>query len=362
MKDPQTVRRAVVIAVGIAIATALHYLTSPSLILWHELFQRLYYLPIIYAAIFFGWRGGLVASLCSAICYIPHILMAWHHMPEYALNQYAEIIVFFLVGTVTGVLADRGRKQRLELETASERLAKVNRELQDSFEQIKRADRLSAIGQLSASLAHEIRNPLAAIDGAANLIESPRTSEEIRNGSLAIIHKEIQRLNKLLTNLLDFARPRQPAFRDVEPGRLIDSIINLAGHSAEQKGITLRKEVAQQVPAFECDPEQMKQVILNLTINAVQAMTGPGEVLLSAQQWDSSILVSVRDHGPGVDEENIEKIFNPFFTTKETGTGLGLSVVYQIVSQHGGVVKAERNGDGGMTFSVVVPLSQRRTV
>ena len=219
MKDPQTVRRAVVIAVGIAIATALHYLTSPSLILWHELFQRLYYLPIIYAAIFFGWRGGLVASLCSAICYIPHILMAWHHMPEYALNQYAEIIVFFLVGTVTGVLADRGRRQRLELETASERLAKVNRELQDSFEQIKRADRLSAIGQLSASLAHEIRNPLAAIDGAANLIESPRTSEEIRNGSLAIIHKEIQRLNKLLTNLLDFARPRQPAFQGVDDER-----------------------------------------------------------------------------------------------------------------------------------------------
>src|SRR6516225_11717770 len=124
MKDPQTVRRAVVVIAGIAIATALHYLTSPSLILWHELFQRLYYLPIIYAAIFFGWRGGLFASVCSALCYIPHILMAWHHMPEYAMNQYAEIIVFFLVGTVTGILADQGRRQRAELELASKKLAK----------------------------------------------------------------------------------------------------------------------------------------------------------------------------------------------------------------------------------------------
>ena len=361
MKEPQSVTRAVVIAAGIAIATALHYLTAPSLILWHELFQRLYYLPIIYAAIFFGWRGGLVASACSGICYIPHISMAWRDFnPDYAMNQYAEIIVFFMVGGVTGVLADRGRKQRMELETTSAQLAKVNRELQDSFEQIKRADRLSAIGQLSASLAHEIRNPLAAIDGAANLIESAQTPEEMRAGSLAIIHKEIQRLNRLLTNLLDFARPRRPEFQPVDPNRLIDAIVSLTGHSAEQKGITLRKEIQTSVPAFECDPEQIKQVILNLAINAVQAMTGPGEVLLAAQQRDASVVISVRDEGPGVDEENIEKIFNPFFTTKETGTGLGLSVVYQIVSQHGGLVKAERNPERGMTFSVVIPLRQRR--
>ena len=360
IKDRQALTRVAVVVAGIAISTALHYLTSPTLILWHELFQRLYYLPIIYAAIFFGWRGGLVASVTSALCYIPHIVMAWRQMPEYALNQYAEIIVFFMVGAVTGVLADRGRTQRMELEATTGQLAKVNRELQDSFEQIKRADRLSAIGQLAASLAHEIRNPLAAIDGAANLIESPQTSEETRKGSLVIIHKEIQRLNRLLTNLLDFARPKTPEFQSVEPNRLIDAIINLTGHSAEQKGITLRKEVVPSVPAFECDPEQMKQVILNLAINAVQAMTGPGEVLLSAHQWHSSVVISVRDQGPGVDEENIEKIFNPFFTTKEAGTGLGLSVVYQIVSQHGGIVRAERNPGSGMTFSVVIPLCQRR--
>lgn len=361
LKQRLALARIGVIASGIIIATALHYLTPTSLILWHELFQRLYYLPIIYAAIFFGWRGGLAASVVSALCYIPHIL-SWHHFnPDYALNQYAEIIVFFLVGAVTGVLADRGRKHRMELEMASEQLATVNRELQDSFEQIKRADRLSAVGELSASLAHEIRNPLASIDGAANLIESPQTTEEMRRSSFNIIHKEIQRLNRLLTSLLDFARPRKPDFQAVEPGKLIDAIINLAGHSAEQKNITLRKEVSTSVPAFECDPEQMKQVILNLAINAVQAMAGPGEVVLSALQKDSSVMIRVRDQGSGVEEENMPKLFDPFFTTKEAGTGLGLSVVYQIVRQHGGTVTAERNPAGGMTFSVVVPSRQRRT-
>jgi len=360
VKNSGTMTRIAVVGVGIATATALHYFTSPSLILWHNLFQRLYYLPIIYAAIYFGWRGGLAASACSAVCYIPHILMAWqHHMPEYAVNQYAEIIVFFLVGTVTGVLADQGRQHRIELEATTEQLAKVNRELQDSFEHIKRADRLSAIGELSASLAHEIRNPLASIEGAANIIESPQTGEQIRSSSIAIIRKETERLNRLLTNLLDFARPRKPEFQGVEPGRLIDSIISLAGHSAQQEGIMLRKDVPFGVPQFECDPEQMKQVILNLTLNAIQAMSQPGEIVLSARLRNSSMVINVRDQGPGIGEQDLDKVFNPFFTTKDTGTGLGLSVVHQIVAQHGGAVSAERNSDRGMTFSVTLPLRQR---
>ena len=355
MQEPKPLTRIVVVAAGIAAASALHYFTPPSLILWHNLFQRLYYLPIIYAAIYFGWRGGLLASTVSAVCYIPHILHAWHHMLDYAMNQYAEIIVFFLVGTVTGVLADRGMRQRREL-------AALNRELQDSFEQIKRADRLSAVGQLSASLAHEIRNPLASIDGATNLIESEQTSQEMRTTSLAIIRKEVQRLNRLLTNLLDFARPRRPEFQTVHADRLIDAIIALAGHAAQQKGITLHKDVSANVPAFECDPEQMKQVLLNLTINAVQAMTGAGDIVLAARQHDSSVAISVRDQGPGIEPEDLDKIFNPFYTTKDAGTGLGLSVVYQIVNQHGGVVTAERNPEGGMTFSLTIPLDRRRGV
>lgn len=355
MQDAKPLTRVAVIAGGIAVATALHYFTSPSLILWHNLFQRLYYLPIIYAAIYLGWRGGLVASAASAVCYIPHILLAWHHMPDYAMNQFAEIIVFFLVGTVTGVLADRGMKQRREL-------AALNRELQDSFEQVKRADRLSAIGQLSASLVHEIRNPLASIDGATNLIESEQTPQEMRKASLAIIRKEVQRLNRLLTHLLDFARPRKPEFQPVHPDQLIDATIALVEHSAQQKGITLRKEVPVTVPAFECDPEQMKQVILNLAINAVQSMTGAGEIVLSARQRDASVVIKVRDQGRGIQDEDLDKIFNPFYTTKDGGTGLGLSVVYQIVNQHGGVVTAERNSQGGMTFSLTIPLEQRRGV
>ncbi len=357
MADKPALARIAVVAAGIAAASALHYYTPTSAILWHYLFQRLYYLPIIYAGVYFGWRGGLAASALSTLSYVPHIRHAWHQT-DYAMDQYAEIIIFFLVGGVTGALADIGRRQRTELLATSEQLAQVNRELQNSFEQVKRADRLSAIGQLSASLAHEIRNPLASIDGAVNLIESPRTPEEIRAGSLAVIRKEVQRLNRLLTNLLDFARPRRPEFQMIEAGKLIDAIIGLAGHAAERKGIVFRKDVAPSTPPFECDAEQMKQVLLNLAINAVQAMEGPGEVALAARQSGASVAIQVRDEGQGINDADIDKIFNPFFTTKEAGTGLGLSVAYQIATQHGGTISAERNPGGGMTFSLVIPVRQ----
>ncbi len=346
-------------AAGIVAASLLHYFTPPDLLLWHNVFQRLYYLPIIYAAITFGWRGGVAASVGSALVYLPHILMAWHHMPGYAVNQYAEIILFFLVGTTTGILADQSRRRSAELEATTRQLEKVYRDLQASFEQVKRADRLSAIGQLAASLAHEIRNPLASIEGATNIIDSPQTSDEVRAGSLNVIRKESRRLNRLLTNLLDFARPRPPEFQPVDLGRLIDSVVALVDHTARHNRTEIRKQVSALLPMIESDPEQLKQVLLNLTINAIQAMPEGGCIEISAHSVDSGVRLAVRDQGSGIGDEDLDKIFDPFYTTKEAGTGLGLSVAHQIVAQHGGIIKAERNTGRGMTFSLVLPLRRK---
>ncbi len=353
--------RAGVTATGIAIAALLHYVTAPSQLFWHNVFQRLYYLPIVYAALYFGWRGGLAAAALSAVSYIPHIFTAWHHMPDYEMNQYAELIVFFLVGSVTGVLADVGRRQRRELEGATAQLRKVNRELQESFEQIKRADRLAAIGQLSASLAHEIRNPLASIDGAANLLGEADLPGEIREKSLAVVHKECRRLNRLLTDLLDFARPRRPEFRAVDLATVVDSVISLVAHTAAQGRVQVRRNLPAELPPVECDAEQIKQVLLNLTINAVQATAEPGEIEISAAPVAGGVSIVVRDQGRGVDRADLDRIFDPFFTTKANGTGLGLSVAQQIVTQHGGVLAAELNKPRGMAFTVTLPLRNRKT-
>ncbi len=346
------------VVAGILGTSLAHYLTPASLILWHNIFQRLYYLPIVYAAISFGWIGGLLAAALSAACYIPHILTAWHDFPGYVINQYAEIVLFFLVGVTTGLLADEQREKRAQLEETARQLEQANQDLRDSFERLKRADRLAAIGNISAGLAHEIRNPLASIEGAAVILEGGQVTEEHRVEFLGIIKKECRRLNRLLGNLLDFARPRAPQRQRLKVESLLDSVIGLVAHAAEGKTIHLHKDVSPSGLTFDGDGEQLKQVILNLVLNAIQAMPDGGEIRLAARSEEPGLVIEVIDQGGGVDPENLDKLFNPFFTTKESGTGLGLAVAHQIVGQHGGILRARNNPDRGMTFSILLPLAQ----
>ncbi len=351
-------RAITLVLAGIGLTSAGHYLTPSDMRLWHGIFQRLYYLPVVYAAIAFGWLGGLGAGLLAAVLYIPHILTTWRHEHHYAMEQYAEIFMFLAVGLITGVLSDRERRRRAELQATAQKLSQVYRELQDTFEQVKRADRLSAIGQLAAGLAHEIRNPLASIDGAAEVLELADERPELRKETVSIIRKECSRLNRLLTGLLDFARPRRPEWREVDLCRVLDAVIDLVSHSAG-KGIRFHKETSAPVLRVAGDEEQLTQVVLNLTLNAAQAMPEGGDVWLSAlREGDGGIVIQIRDEGAGIPEENMDKIFDPFFTTKDAGTGLGLSVVHQIVTQHGGTVAVSRNQERGMTFSLFFPRSR----
>lgn len=350
---PKWNRKAIILVLaGIAITSAGHYLTPSDFRLWHGIFQRLYYLPVIYAAIAFGWPGGLGAALLAGLLYIPHILTMWSHEHHYAMEQYAEIFMFLAVGAVTGVLSDLERKRRAELQVAARKLQQVYRELQDSFEQVKRADRLSAIGQLAAGLAHEIRNPLASIDGAAEVLDAAGDQPDLRRETVGIIRKECSRLNRLLTNLLDFARPRHPDWRDVDLSRVLRTVLDLVSHSAG-KGIRFHTEISADVPRLLGDEEQLTQVILNLALNAAQAMPGGGDVWLTSRAGNDGILIEIRDQGPGIPAEHIDKIFDPFFTTKAAGTGLGLSVVHQIVTQHGGTVSVATNPGQGTTFGLL---------
>jgi signal transduction histidine kinase len=221
---------------------------------------------------------------------------------------------------------------------------------------MKRAERLSAIGQLSAGLAHEIRNPLASIAGAASILRRNEAADPKSSKCLDIIQSECKRLNGLLTTFLNFARPRPPHLQQATVDSILDSVITLAQHAISTKNIDFRREIKPGLPPIECDPEQMTQVLLNLVINATEASEAGSVVTLVADQTDDMIRIRVVDQGSGVAPEDIDKLFNPFFTTKETGTGLGLPVAHQIVTQMGGLLTAHRNPEGGMTFSIAFPL------
>ena len=141
----------------------------------------------------------------------------------------------------------------------------------------------------------------------------------------------------------------------MEVARIIDAVVSLVDYSARRGGIVLHRDIAEGLPAVKCDADQLQQVVLDLVLNAIQAMPEGGKVILSAWSQDSNVLIHVKDEGCGIAEPDLEKIFDPFFTTKESGTGLGLSVVHQIVRQHGGRITLERNIDKGMTFTLLLP-------
>ncbi len=349
--------------VGVTLAiTAVHYWMPNELTLidLYYLTQRLYYVPVVYAGIYFGWRGGLLEGIFAGVAYLPQIVEIWKIHPRYTINQYTEVVLFCVVGTLVGVLTERERSQKKALQEAAGQLAHLYGELQDNFERMKRTERLHALGQLSAGLAHEIRNPLASIDGAAAVLLREPGPEQRRVEFLEIIQKECRRLNRILTSFLNFAKPPTPEYRMTAVESLLDSVLALAEHSARDSQIVLQKQIAENLPSVECDPEQLTQVLLNLTINAIHAMPEGGKIVLSAARHDRNVTIDVRDQGSGVSEQDMERIFDPFFTTKDTGTGLGLSVAHRIVLQQSGILTAKKNPDRGMTFSLQLPLDRGR--
>lgn len=352
--------RGIVVATGILLISVLHQTTPLANLHWHNVFQHLYYLPIVFAGLTSGWLGGLAAAVLAGISNAPHNIVTFKILPNYTIDQLLDVPLFCAAGVLSGVLAERGRKQRADLERTTKRLTEVYQELQDNFERMKRSERLFALGQLSAGLAHEIRNPLASVAGAAGILQ--RNSDLGRKDAecLEIISKECQRLNRLVGNFLDFARPRTPHYQQIDIVPVLDSVLELASHAPGKQRIEFRKEVFPHLPAVECDPELLKQVLLNLIMNAIQAMPEDGEVVVSAMPRHERMLIQVKDGGTGIKPEDRDRIFDPFFTTKDNGSGLGLSVAHQIVEQHGGMLTAEANPGKGMTFSVSLPLRHER--
>lgn len=326
----------------------------------HNILHHLNFVPLMIAGMLFGWRGALYATAFACLLQLPHLVHYWTIAPEDASDQVVELSIFSAAGVIAGFLADRERNQRYKLEQTKRALEEVHEELRQNIETMKKAERLYAAGQLSASLAHEIRNPLASISGAAGILKRGHASGKNVTECLEIIEKESQRLNKLLTNFLNFARPRVPRLQATDCRALIAGVTALADHLATPGMLDVRVEVEDSLPEIECDPEQLKQVLLNLLLNAVQASPADEPVFIRGFAKENHAVIEVSDRGSGVTPQQLEQIFDPFFTTKETGTGLGLAVASMIIQQHGGQLTGRNNPDKGMTFSVELPLHRRQ--
>jgi len=478
------IRDVVAVVAMLAIITVLHLYTgagSTTMVL-HELYRRLYYLPILYAAFVFGRRGGLATSAAAALLFAPHAELSLGGLFGAHIDNLYEIVMYVVVGVLFGWLRDMEeyrtndlRQVSIKLEDAYRkleeraiqvinvqdytqsilrsitsgvitmgpdgsvatanpaaermlgmhevdmvpkpvrslfrddgglgadvtkvldgRLPKTMRDLQlvtkegrtvhvqasasrmrdvsghilgavvtledvsevkALTEQLIRADRLAAMGELTAGVAHEVRNPLGIIRASVQLLEERGTDNDRAAEALGVIKQEIDRLDRVIKALLDFGRPSTPTMLPTDVNDVVRDVVLFTRQFATRSRVEISERLADGLPKVSADPDQLKQVFVNLVSNAVQAMEETGGTLtLETMEGEGYVVIRVADDGPGIPEEGVGKVFDPFYSTRDAGTGLGLTIVHRIVDDHDGHIEVESAGGAGTVFTVSLPM------
>lgn len=338
------------ILASIVLVSLLHYLTKIEYQFLHAIFQKLYYICIIYTAFMYGARGSAPVAMACSLLFIPHIIFQWggphnHHFAD----QVSDIFMFNIIGIVTGVLSDKEKMLRRMYMDAYEKL-------QDSFDKAGKTARMAAIGQISAAVAHEIRNPLNGIKGAQDILLERFSKDDPEYRFVEIVRREMDRLNGIITDFLEFARPREPEIITTNAANVARSVTDLCRPQAAARQATVVFVEENTGLTARMDADQIRQALLNLTLNAIESCGAGGAVTLSVAEERGHVVFRVRDTGIGIGAEAAEKLFEPFFTTKNSGTGLGLSVSSRIVEKHGGEIDYASEPGKGTVFEIRLPL------
>lgn len=373
-----TRRQIITVFLLVSAVSVLHYNTVTSLPLLHDVYRRLYYLPVGLAAVWFGVRGGVVASAAVAVLYAPHILLHWQHMGREIANQFMEIAQYFAFSGLIGHFAGQERRYRLRSEETAAKLDDSYQELRRQadmiFEiegQLRRADRLAAVGELAATITHEIRNPLSSIRGTVEILKEDFPADSPKAEFFEILLKETDRLNKVVEDYLGLARSKAAegtvAFLDL--GDLARQTVALVGVQTTKRAVRLTTAIDVPLPV-QGNPVHLQQVLLNLLLNAVQVTKPGGEIgvrggvregLVKGLEYRDVegrlVEVVVEDEGPGIPERDMGKVFSPFYTTRPEGTGLGLAISLRIAEAHGGTLKVENRPGGGARFVLSLPAA-----
>ncbi|NPV44596.1 MAG: hypothetical protein HPY70_11595 [Firmicutes bacterium] len=262
------------------------------------------------------------------------------------------------IGKLKNNLGSRIPRISGELDQVAETINQMAFELEEKKkleEQLHRSERLAALGQLVSGIAHELRNPLGIIRATVQIMEkSVKEKKEVEEYT-SIIKEQVDRQNRIIKELLDFARPSPPRMEPVNLNALLDSVLTFTGGYAKNKGVDLITEKQDNLPPVMADGEKIKQVMVNLILNGIQAIEKKGEMVIKTYTRGDKVIAEFTDTGPGIPREHLENIFNPFFTTKDTGTGLGLAISYQIMKMHHGAIEVESSEGKGSTFRMTLP-------
>jgi len=330
----------------------------------HDIHRTLFLLPMIYAAVAFRGWGALSISLVFLCVVLPRPFLGSPY-PAPLLRPLLFVMLTTVIGFLTATLIGRIEKEEkahAELNIAHQELSTYVQQLKESQEQLIQAEKLTSLGQMAASIAHEINNPLAGVLVYTKLLSKKVAGDtfvkEEALGYLSKMESEISHSSRIIRNLLDFARQTEPMFRLVDINRVLEQALSLVGHQAQLQNIEVIREISPSLPKVMADFDQLQQVFTNLTLNAIQAMPDGGRLILHTSVVDGQIRVDVQDTGCGIPKENLAKLFTPFFTTKEKGkgVGLGLAVIHGIIERHKGKVKVQSEVGKGTTFSVYLEI------
>jgi len=321
-------------------------------------------LPVISAATTMGIVGTAVSTTLAGAAFLSFIFRLAPNQ-EIDPAEFPEVIlrVLFLpvVGYLTHQLAEANRAAARKYQAAAEQLAEANRHLQEAEAAVRRSDRLAALGQLSAGLAHELRNPLGTIKASAEMLaKNLAPGDEVAREMAGFISTEVDRTNSLVTRFLDFARPLKLKLETTDISEVIDRAIDQVERHQPPFDISIYKNYSPDVRPFPLDGEFIERVIYNLLLNAAQASRPRSTVTVKTRQIDDTAEIAVHDVGSGIDIRHLENIFNPFFSTKRDGVGLGLAIVSKIVDEHGGRITVESEAGHGTVFRVYLPMTEPR--
>ena len=328
-------------------------------------YYPIYYLPVITAAVYYGPWGTLFWTAMATAAYCSYLYPA---LLYYALdpNGITELIIrnlfFFLAAIIVNRFVIEARRQTARYRIVAEELEGTNRRLEKVQAEARRSERLAALGQLSAGLAHEIRNPLGVIKGSAEMLHQKlETSNPLASELATYISSETDRLGLLVTRFLNFARPAQLDLRPQPLVEILERALKAVAFQWKGAPITIERHYTSNIPAVLLDEDSAEQVFINLAQNAYDAMPGGGTLRISiapvSRDAFAGVEVRFADTGPGVPANLREQIFNPFVTTKKNGVGLGLAIVSKIVDEHHGTLRLEDTETGGACFVAFFPAA-----
>jgi signal transduction histidine kinase len=327
-----------------------------------SLFYLLFFPLVAVNAYYFGPWVGLAAALMAGGLYT----LSAHLVPPWVGWTPGVILAGFvgLPAVILGLVADRERRARAETERLNTELKGTLSRLQAAQEELLVAERMATVGRLSLRVAHEVRNPISAIQLNAEMLEEivrgPGHEGDESAALVAAIRDQVRTLDALTEEYLTFARFPRPHFEEESINDMVTELGEFVRPVAVRQGLTLRVETDPEVPLMEIDRGLLRQAVLNLVKNGLEALSRGGELTLASRRDGDSVEIAVSDSGEGIAADVARRLFEPFFTTKPQGTGLGLGIARQITEEHGGEIRWASHPGRGSRFTIRLPI--KRTV